>query len=60
MLIRLGCALACAGVLAACVATAAEKPVNSMQLKLMPEQSATIAPGVTLRYERAEDSTISR
>jgi hypothetical protein len=30
--------------------------VKAMQLKLMPEQSATIAPGVTLRYDSAEDS----
>ena len=56
MLIRLATLLALAGILGACAATAAEEPVKNTQFKLLPEQSAALAPGLTLRYDSAEDS----
>lgn len=56
MLIRFAAVLAMAGTLAACAATAVEESVNNASITLQPAQSATLAPGLTLRYDSAEDS----
>ncbi len=56
MLTRLACIIAGACLLVACAATATEEPVKDMHIKLLPEQSAQLVGGATLRYDRAADS----